>query len=319
MAKKSLYERIKMQDPADNVRNRDVYENQQIETSDLGEKKGMGPYMFMAVGAALLAGLIMLMLTNTFVMIVESAKGVYGGMPSASQMFMFPHYPFQRTLIGFVSLVIFVVAFVALMLQRSAQNMKYDVSDINQHHNGQRIATPDEVMRRYDWFPDVGAHAPVEVSSMLSHEMLSNKGIKKIEMLERYQEDGYDSELGQPYYRGEVIMDEVEDEDGNVTLEPRKKIVPFIDEAFGKALYDASGAYKTRRKFVDATSIEYNPGGANRNKAKFDRVSDLINNTWEMPDYEPQRPAGAYIVDTDPVNTMVNKNFCNTLRTAECA
>ena len=37
----------------------------------------------------------------------------------------------------------------------------------------------------------------------------------------------------------------------------------------------------------------------------YDTVADLINNEWEFPYYEPQRPAGAYIVDTAPVNTMV--------------
>lgn len=70
------------------------------------------------------------------------------------------------------------------------------------------------------------------------------------------------------------------------------------------------------RKKYDTTLIPYNPGGKNRDKlgaAKpgqtpephYKTVADLINSDWEFPAYEVQRPAGAYIVDTAPVNTMV--------------
>ena len=60
------------------------------------------------------------------------------------------------------------------------------------------------------------------------------------------------------------------------------------------------------RKYYDATKIAYNPDGSNRDKlGKFATVADLINKDWQLPYYEPQRPAGAYIVDTAPVNTMV--------------
>ena len=56
----------------------------------------------------------------------------------------------------------------------------------------------------------------------------------------------------------------------------------------------------TLRKYLITQVIK------NRDKLKgYDTVADLINNEWEFPYYEPQRPAGAYIVDTAPVNTMV--------------
>ena len=78
------------------------------------------------------------------------------------------------------------------------------------------------------------------------------------------------------------------------------------------ALYQASGVPKGKtagemlRKYYDATKIKYNPDGSNRDKlGKFETVADLINKDWQLPYYEPQRPAGAYIVDTAPVNTMV--------------
>ena len=54
----------------------------------------------------------------------------------------------------------------------------------------------------------------------------------------------------------------------------------------------------------DTTKVPYNPGNENRDKLKgYDTVADLINGDWEFPPYEPQRPAGAYLVDTAPVNT----------------
>jgi hypothetical protein len=63
---------------------------------------------------------------------------------------------------------------------------------------------------------------------------------------------------------------------------------------------------KEIRKFYDPTAIPYNPKNVNRDKQKgFDTVADLINGDWILPEYETQRPAGAYVVDIDPVNTMV--------------
>src|SRR5699024_9774306 len=63
---------------------------------------------------------------------------------------------------------------------------------------------------------------------------------------------------------------------------------------------------KALRKKYDATVIPYNPDGRDRDKlGKYKTVADLIKDDWEFPEYEVQRPAGAYMVDTAPVNTMV--------------
>ena len=52
--------------------------------------------------------------------------------------------------------------------------------------------------------------------------------------------------------------------------------------------------------------MPYNPGNANRDKLKgFNTLADLVNGEWELPTYEPQRPAGVYYVDTAPANTMI--------------
>lgn len=159
---------------------------------------------------------------------------------------------------------------------------------------------PEEMQRNYDFFPDIGAHSSVQVSSMLSHMMLANKGIKPVEVPVRANANIVDENGDIEYYEGEIVYN---DED-----EATYKSQPLFDKAFGEALFDASGMLKNKdkRKYYDATKIPYNKGNENRDKIKdCDTLADLINKDWVLPEYEPQRPAGVYIVDTQPVNTMV--------------
>lgn len=198
------------------------------------------------------------------------------------------------------SALLFGILYMFLKKNLEAQNLLLDTADINQYTNDQHIALPEEVQRNYDWFPDVGAHSAVQVSSMISHMALTNKGLKQVEFAKRADKDILDEDGDVEYYKGEILLDD----DGN----PITSKVPIIDEAFMDALFDASGAPKDKnvRKKYDTTKIPYNPDGSNRDKlGKYNTVADLINDDWEFPLYEPQRPGGAYIVDTAPVNTMV--------------
>lgn len=199
-----------------------------------------------------------------------------------------------------VGLMVISILYPVMMRNLEAQNLMSDVIDINQYPNDQHVALPEEVQRKFDWFPDVGAHCPVQVSSMISHVALSNKGLKTVEMVKRAEKDIVDKDGNVLYLKGEMLLDD----DGNPIMET----VPLIDEKFMNDLFNASGAPKRkkfRRKF-DTTTIEYNIGNENRGKVKdCDYVSDMINKTWTLPLYEPQRPGGAYLVDTEPVNTMV--------------
>lgn len=202
-----------------------------------------------------------------------------------------------------ISLLISVIFFAAFyqFMQRNlmAQNLMNDTADINQYQDDQHIALPEEVQLSYDWFPDVGAHSSVQVSSMISHMALKNKGLDKIMVPKRADADIVDENGEILYYKGEILLDEK----GKTVYEK----VPMIDEDFMDDLFEESGALVEYRVAYDARSIEYNPNGKKRVKkgGAYDTVADLINNDWILPDYEPQRPAGAYIVDTEPVNTMV--------------
>ena len=191
--------------------------------------------------------------------------------------------------------------FLKAILKRNldAQNAMNDTSDINQYEDDQHIALPEEIQRSFDWFPDVGAHCPVQVSSMISHMMLTNKGLNKIKLARRAEKDITDENGDIVYYKGEIILDD--------NGEPVTDLVPLIDTEFSDALFEASGALKEYWDHYDATKIPYNPDGKDRTKqcGTHKTVAEAINSTWTFPLYEPQRPAGAYIVDTEPVNTMI--------------
>lgn len=184
--------------------------------------------------------------------------------------------------------------------QVDKHNAKVDHTDINDHRNDQHIALPEEIQQKYDWFPDSGAHSGVEVSAMLSHMMLKQKGLGTVEVAQRAEADVVDEDGNLVYYKGEIM----DGDDGEMLL----KTMPMIDEAFGDALFDASGLPedKALRKTFDTTRIPYNLDGKDRDKlGKHKTVAHLIKDDWEFPAYEVQRPAGAYIVDTAPANTMV--------------
>lgn len=186
-----------------------------------------------------------------------------------------------------------------LMRNLQAQNLMNDTTDINQYANDQHIALPEEIQRKFDWFPDVGAHTDVQPSSMISHMMLTNKGLKKIVVPQRADRDMVDGD-GVEYLKGEILRDS----DDN----PLTTLQPIIDEEFGAALFDASGLPQDKglRKVYNVSKIPYNADGKDQYKLKgYDTVGDLINKDWDFPEYEVQRPGGAYIVDTAPVNTMV--------------
>ena len=201
-----------------------------------------------------------------------------------------------------VALFLYGILYLVFKKNLDAANSLSDTSDINQYHNDQHIAMPQEIQEKYDWFPDVGAHSAVQVSSMISHMALENKGLKKITMAKRAEKDIVNADGAIEYYKGEIIMDDNDN--------PIVSTVPMIDEDFAEDLFEASGTPRDKdiRKRYDATKINYNGDGHDRDKlGKYETVADLINADWEFPMYEPQRPGGAYIIDTAPVNTMVYK------------
>lgn len=184
------------------------------------------------------------------------------------------------------------------------QNIMYDNTDINQYKGDQHVMLVEELMSKFEPFPDAGAHSYVQPASLISHTALKNKGVKTVLMTKRYAKDTYDGQTHELIaYKGAPMLDS----DGNRIMEEK----PILDHDFMERLFDASDDPKNKliRKYYDPTKINYVPEGVDDKgywkKLGVKTVADLINKDWEIPAYETQRPAGAYWVDTNPVNTMV--------------
>lgn len=272
---------------------RDIYEEQQLERLD--EVKMISPLSRKII---LWVSTFLVALFLWFVVGISemgSYIGQYGQLPEGTSPSVF----FGLSMMKIVVICVVCIPanrFANMMLMRSlnVQNAMADNRDINDHHDDQHIALPEEVMSQYDWFPDVGAHSSVSPSTMVSHVMLENKGIRKVDFVQ--ESDGDIAEQEDEFY-ARIAGD-------RDALSIQR--VSMFDRAFGNALFKASGLPDGLRKWFDPRHIPYNPGNANRDKLKgFDTVADLVNGDWELPLYEVQRPAGAYIVDGAPVNTMV--------------
>lgn len=302
------WDRLKNMQPMDTTRYRDVYEAQQLERTHLQPVQDMRSRIAINIALTVFMFFVFYCMFSIFSMFSMMINGQETGVSSAIDYYGLSGwavYCFRPT-IGKLfwcftfSAVFYFIMYLVLKHNLDAQNMSRDMSDINQYHNDQHVALPMEVMQKFDWFPDVGATSDVQVSSMISHVALSNKGLLPVMVARRADKDVLDENGEIVLYKGEVLRDE----DGNILYEEK----PMIDIDFMHSLFDASGLPRQRelRKFYAAPFIPYNPGGRDRDKlGDYETVADLINADWQLPYYEPQRPGGAYLVDTAPVNTMV--------------
>lgn len=199
---------------------------------------------------------------------------------------------FWSTLIGGAGTVLF---YMFMVRNLAVQNASRDHRDINQHDDDQHLALPEELHTTLDWFPDAGAHADVEISTLISHTALSNKGLRPVAMVKRHKEDVFDKEGNPVIFKGEFMTDE----DGELMTE----VLPMMDTERMQLLFDKAKVPKRFQTFYDPTQIVYNPFNSRDGKEPI-TVADRINEDWEIPYFETERPAGAYMVDTRPINTM---------------
>ncbi len=338
MARKSNAELLASQKYSDTPRGRDVHEHQRLERGRMEDPQSMTSRLVLCVILAVLTFALVYGLWCGYSSFTEymAAKSAYNAEQKALKEWQDAHPDGAVAVIGpdgqlyyegeappevtltkpeggfsarprslnhiFISLLaslgVYGAMYEVMKRQLQGQNMLRDMTDVNHWENDQHIALPSEIQKAYDWFPDAGAHSKIQVSSMLSHMMLQNKGLKRVKVAKRYKADVKDERGLVLHYKGEIVRDE----DGNAVMIEK----PIIDEAFGMDLFETSGCDPEFRTRYDASGIIYNPGGKNRDKlGDFRTVADLINADWYLPEYEPQRPAGGYIVDTAPVNTMV--------------
>ena len=310
---KSAWDHLQNLTPSQTTQYRDVYNDQQLERTTLGNVKDMKSRVVsdiaMTVAFFVIVWLILSLLSYLGMLMTAPSNSTATDFFDSTGVLRDFSTHCQFTWRKFFIDVVLSSAFFGIMyiiLKRSLQVQNEDelVADINNWPNDQHIAIPEELHRKFDWFPDVGATSDVQFSSLISHMALSNKGLKKIKVSRRADKDVVDENGEVVLHKGEILRDE----DGNVLFDEK----PMIDEQFMHELYEVSGVPNRRnekgeplRKFWDTTQIPYNPDGKNRDKlGKYKTVADLINADWQLPEYEPQPPSGAYLVDTAPVNTM---------------
>lgn len=300
---------IKGQSYAENAKTRDVHRTQNMERGERGKMESSAKDRIFAVLLAgifavfgYIAGYLVLFVSGFYLYVSTNSGQSFTDFDPATLVITSDWRLYAWT--GFVFLAAWLIINQRFMASLQSRNSMVDSTDINTYENDQHIMLPEEIQRQYDWFPDTGAHSSVQVSSLLSHFMIDRKGIKQVDVVKRHKKDVEEGKLV-VHHKGEPVVDA----DGNAVTTRES----LIDTAFGQELFTASGvpvSEKEIRKPVDVRKIEYNlvDDSGNRTfrgKPDYDTVVELINKDWEFPEYEVQRPAGAYLVDTEPVNTMV--------------
>ena len=191
-----------------------------------------------------------------------------------------------------------------LLKMLEAQNAGKDISELNQYHDDGRLMVPEEFPSLWEPFPDSGYHSSVRPTALISHSSFTNEGLKKVRMAEHYDKDTQlSADPDDIAYKGELVTDD----DGYVVY----KTKPIFNLKFMADVFTQSGLPddKELRKSYNPKKTPYVPASVG-DKKKYGKlgiktVADLINYDWTLPEYEVQRAAGIYWVDTNPVNVMV--------------
>lgn len=177
-------------------------------------------------------------------------------------------------------------------------NAMWLTEDIEEYKNDSYIRTIDHLTQELDVAPDVGLGFDGHVSTIMGHMMLSNKGIKKIDM---------------PVYDGSVDGYVKKDENGNIVT----KKMPMFNADLADTLFQMSGVPQEFRTLYDATDYDFNrkvsrkDGGDGKKRTgaygrkEYDKLSDYINGEFYTLDTETERPAGVYFYDNRAVNTIL--------------
>jgi len=175
--------------------------------------------------------------------------------------------------------------------------------DMPEYEDDAYVRSMDNLTQELDAAPDAGLGFNGHVSSIMSHAMMTNKGIHTINM---------------PQYDPNVDGYVKRDENGHIV----KKMVPMFDSEFADKLFSMSAVPVQFRTLFDATDYDFNrkltrkEGGGKDEKGhykragaygrkEYDKLSDYINHEFYPIDTDTQRPAGVYFYDSRPVNTIL--------------
>lgn len=173
------------------------------------------------------------------------------------------------------------------------KNAIYIDEDMEDRPDDAYIRTIDHMALQLNVCPDTGLGFDGHASTLMSHIMVSNKGIKKVKV---------------PAYDPNVDGFVKRDAKGDIVYETK----PLFDEALQEKLFDMKGVPKDYRIAYPATDYTFNPydkktkkwmGGYGRKHYR--TLADAINGDFFPLPTETARPAGVYFYDNRAVNTVL--------------
>ena len=206
------------------------------------------------------------------------------------------------------SLLVGMIVYDKMKRKQGADRVLEEDGQLNDYDYDGHIRFQEEIIEAFPVFPDRGAHSAVKPSGIISHAMLEAKGVPTVLMTKRYTEDvevpNEDDPDGESefFYKGEPVLDE----HGDPIMEKK----PMIDMKMGGEVFDKMALFEgnPQRVFLDPRKLVFDTTDSARSDDQWSpckKLTDLMAEDWEIPDYEQQRPTGIYFVDTAPVNVML--------------
>lgn len=290
----------------DDFSNRDIYNTPDRFRGERKEYKSRNPVYYSTIAAILTSYFFASGILSTIALSIKRLSFMFSNSELQTPSFLnyylsFLVYPNRCIYTLIIALITGFITYIGMDRNWKSENEETRTDDINQYIGDSDLVQPEDMPLKFDIFPDAGYHSSVDVTAVIGHMYISNRGLKKINMTcfsDKDQIIQYDDGYTETIPKGEPVIDE------NEKIKTKK--MPLIDTNFGQFLLDTSGVSKKNdfRKLYNPTLLKYNPENK-RDKSKHNTVAQHINSDWYLPSYERQRAAGMYIVDTAPTNTMI--------------
>ena len=284
-------DRISNQQMGRKIRNTQGYDSSKI----WGLVAFMATLLFGGIGAFIVTYMVCVLMATMSGS--NSNKEVAWGMPLWLWIAIF-----------LISALVGMIVYDKMKRKQSSDRVLEEDGQLNDYDYDGHIRFQEEIVESFPVFPDRGAHSAVKPSGIISHAMLEAKGVPTVLMTKRYTEDveipNEDDPDGESefFYKGEPVLDE----HGDPIMEKK----PMIDMKMGGEVFDKMALFEgnPQRVFLDPRKLVFDTTDSARSDDQWSpckKLSDLMAEDWEIPDYEQQRPTGIYFVDTAPVNVML--------------
>ncbi|HFO1542025.1 TPA: TraM recognition domain-containing protein [Staphylococcus aureus] len=160
------------------------------------------------------------------------------------------------------------------------ESLKEDHTDINTYTGDRDVLSVEEMFQQYNIIPDAGAVSKtVKPTAIVGHAFIeTNDNFKKFKVYKRDENN-------------EIVK--------NKKGEIKYQKVDLFDRALQKDAYESIGIIDPSKQVkIDAFNTKYR-----KKNGKWQTVGEFINEDWDLPPNELQRPAGVFFVETAPVNS----------------